>query len=167
MYPGKGTVVLIRPAQTFYERIFLGWLPEEASESTTATPVPAPTPTFDQLKEQAQRIPYDDLFRNPDTYRHVLAYYVAEVVTAERVMLDDEPMFGISQMRLTLTGQGNWEGEAVVSYNYQTILREGDLIEFVGRLQGLESFELVGGGSKLMPRLTTEQINLLLPASGQ
>ena len=82
-------------------------------------------------------------------------------------MLDDEPMFGISQMRLTLTGQGNWEGEAVVSYNYQTILREGDLIEFVGRLQGLESFELVGGGSKLMPRLTTEQINLLLPASGQ
>ena len=24
MYPGKGTVVLIRPAQTFYERINLG-----------------------------------------------------------------------------------------------------------------------------------------------
>ena len=32
MYPGKGTVVLIRPAQTFYERINLGMLTPRESE---------------------------------------------------------------------------------------------------------------------------------------
>ena len=34
LYPGKGTVVLIRPAQTFYERIKLAsWLAEHAVRS--------------------------------------------------------------------------------------------------------------------------------------
>ena len=36
MYPGKGTVVLIRPAQTFYERINIGFHSENELVVTTA-----------------------------------------------------------------------------------------------------------------------------------
>ena len=36
MYPGVGTVVLIRPTQTFYERIKFDWTEERSSQALRA-----------------------------------------------------------------------------------------------------------------------------------
>ena len=48
MYPGKGTVVLIRPAQTFYERIKVHWYDQRIQGPQTgvqeSSPIPSPKP---------------------------------------------------------------------------------------------------------------------------
>ena len=56
LYPGKGTVVLIRPAQTFYERIILEFIQETSDSRAAAT-------MEKYLTRETHEVLYDGLLR--------------------------------------------------------------------------------------------------------
>lgn len=51
-------------------------------DSATTTPAqsPTPTPTFDELSQTAKRVPWEELYRNNETYVDELVYLKGEVI---------------------------------------------------------------------------------------
>ena len=125
--------------------------PRSALISELTSKPPLPTPTFEGLKARADRVEYDELNQNGDKYKGSLAYFMGEVVTVDRVTIDGELSYIISQMHVTLTGRGDWAGEALVSYQKPN-LKVGDFVEFTGSYQGLESVKMEDGSSQDIPR---------------
>ncbi len=129
-----------------------------------ASYTPSPTRTFEQFKQDASRISYDELYRNSERYSvkgaQELVYFVAEVVGAEKVLLGEFGSFYSMESLVTLTGQGDWEGRAVITYD--SPLRIGDLVEVAGYYQGLESYSSTTGGVVTLPKIHGTSVNLLL-----
>lgn len=114
--------------------------PEYTSRPTvTPTPLPTATPAFSEWKAQAEEMPYRTLFRYAEDNTGKLIYYegsVVQVIEAE----------GGFQLRVDVTpvGLGLWTDTVFLHYPDPPVrVLEGDLIEFVGRMNGTITYELV------------------------
>ncbi len=160
----SGLILLLAVACTTERVVFI----EPTSVPVPSTAESEPTPTFAELKDTASRIAYDDLRPDSPEHYHKRVYFIAEVLSVEQVYSDlfkelKLDPYSISHMRLTLTGAGQWEGDAVVSYESpESPLRVGDLVEIVGYYQGLKTYKSVSGSSITYPNIAGSSVNLLL-----
>lgn len=118
--------------------------------SPTVTPTPGPTPTWAQWKESAEEIPYDDLFRYSEDHEGKRVYYQGSVI---QVMERQ----GHARLRVNVTpaGFGLYSDTVYLRYADPPVrVLEGDLIEFVGRMNGTYTYESVMGADITIPDLT-------------
>ena len=131
----------------------------------TATPEP-PTPTpilselsFPRLKELATEISYDDLFRNNEKYVGAVVYYLGQVI---QVLTGEQDNF---QLRVNVTrGEYSWDDPVFLSYSGPRLL-DGDILEFVGEVNGLVNYEAIFGNQVTIPVMTVIEARLVAKAS--
>ena len=111
------------------------------------TPTPLPTPAFEERWSQAEQITYDDLFRNNESHLGKTVRFRGEVI---QVIEESVQEF---QLRVNVTrGEYFWDDTVFLWYSGPRLLEE-DLIEFVGIVNGLITYESIFGGSVTIPEL--------------
>jgi hypothetical protein len=129
----------------------------------TRTPTVTPTPRveqlpFDQARSLAASITYDDLFRNNERHVGKLVGFAGEIVQ----VLDGGG--GKYQLRVNVTNTGFiWVDTVFLRYTGPRLL-EDDVIEFVGNVTGLLTYETVLGAKVTIPDI--EAVNVRLVAKG-
>lgn len=123
-----------------------------------------PTPDYSQLSLQQLRnisanVSYDDLFRNNESYVGKLVFYEAEVI---QVLDSGEDRY---QFRANITqGEYFWDDVVLLRYRGSCIL-EKDIIELVGMVNGLVSYEAVFGQKITIPDISVIQSRVKAKAS--
>lgn len=122
---------------------------------TTQSRPAGPTPTFQEAMAQAARVSYDDLFRNNDAYIGQKVHFqgkIAQVVEGPGDSYD---------LRVNVTrGQYTWDDTVYLHYSGPRLL-EDDIIEFVGEVEGLMTYEAVLGNNITIPELAVIQSRLV------
>ena len=114
--------------------------------SPTATPVPPPT--FDELKANSIQLSYDDLFRNNEEHIGKTVWYIGKII---QVIEGNGEEY---QLRVNVTEEENfWDDTVFLQYSGSRLL-EDDIIEFIGRINGLTTYEAVMGNNVTIPALT-------------
>ena len=114
------------------------------------TSTPLPTPTFEEWKESAEEIPYRTLFRYAEQNVGKRVFYRGEVVQ----VIEDQGDF---QLRVNVTpGDYGFWSDTVFLRDVDAPVRilEGDIIAFVGRMNGTFTYETVMGGKVTIPDIT-------------
>ncbi len=132
--------------------------------TSTATPASTPTPTlsqipFPQLKGMAAQVSYDDLFRNNERHVGEVVYYQGQIV---QVLNDGKDRY---QLRANVTqGVYLWEDTVYLRYSGSRML-ENDIIEFVGKVNGLVTYKSIFGQEIAIPDISVIQTQLIAKAS--
>ena len=120
----------------------------------TITPTPFPTPTWEEMKESALGLSYEDLFRYAENHRGKLVYYRGKVV---QVMESR----GDFQLRVNVTSgeYGFWEDTVFLRYDDAPVrILEDDVVAFVGIMNGTITYESVLGGEITIPDITVVEL---------
>ena len=116
-------------------------------------PVATATPTFAELKIDAETIEYKELFRNNEKYHAGHFYFKGEIVQALEHGFGDRYDFRVG------VGEDWLEDEVIYLADYKgQRLLEGDSIEFVGESVGLKTYEAILGNSVTIPRLKAVRV---------
>ena len=122
---------------------------------------PTPTPTFDQLRIAAVEVGYDDLFRNNEQYVGELVYFRCEVVQ----VIDESE--GRWTLRVNVTkGEYSWSDTVYLNYSGPRFL-EDDIVEFVGKVEGLKSYIAILFNEVTVPEISVVQMKLVTKASNR
>ena len=143
----------------------------QQTQPLKATPTPGlPTPTgtplelsFERLAETALRPSYDDLFRNNETYIGDVVYYEAQLTQVLPVPdASDQSVLLANVTR----GQFFWDDSVMLRYAGPRLL-EDDIIEFVGTVDGLITYEAIFGNQVTVPIITVLQARLRPDQQGE
>lgn len=106
---------------------------------------------WDELKNMAESISYDELFRNNEQWEGRLVFYRSQIVQVlERSSVD-------YRLRANVTRNGSfWDDTVFLRYSGERLL-EDDIIEFVGRVNGLLTYDAVLGNTVTIPYITIVQ----------
>lgn len=116
---------------------------------------PGPTPTFQEAIAQAARVSYDDLFRNNGAYIGQKVHFQGKIVQVVEGPGDSY------DLRVNVTqGQYTWDDTVYLHYSGPRLL-EDDIIEFVGEVEGLMTYEAVFGNNITIPELVVIQSRLV------
>ena len=116
---------------------------------------PGPTPTFQEAMAQATRVSYDDLFRNNAAYIGQKVHFRGKIIQVVEGPGDSY------DLRVNVTqGQYIWEDTVYLHYSGSRLL-EDDVIEFVGEVEGLRTYEAVFGNNITIPELVVIQSRLV------
>ena len=127
-----------------------------ATRRPTATP--RPTPTFEEKKALATRIPYDDLFRNNEEHIGKRVSYMGEVI---QVVGGDEDLYNL---RANVSkGEYLWDDTVYLYYSGPRVL-EGDIIEFIGVVQELITYESIFGQKITIPAIEITALQVVAKA---
>ena len=130
-----------------------------ATNSSSVSP-PVPTLTFDQEKARASQIPYNDLFRNNETHKGKQVWYQGKVVQVIEGRNDDY------QLRVNVTkGEYSWNDTVFLLYSGPRVL-EDDIIEFVGTVEELLSYEAIFGQEITVPAIRVTAHKLVAESGG-
>lgn len=142
-----------------------------APPTPTPAPTPAPTPTaaptFAELKAGATHIAYDNLFRNNEAHMGKTVWYQGEIVQVIDQGNDEYQWL----VDVTKVDYG-WDDTVFIYYSGSRFLEE-DIVEFVGVVEELVSYESVMGAKITVPgiRVTAVQLSengaIALPPSAQ
>ena len=114
---------------------------------------------WSQLLAEAQTLSYDNLFRNNEEYVDQLVYYrKAEIIQVyEQGTLDKLSSGSDHQYRLrAVVGDNSWDDIVALRYDGERLI-EGDVIRFVGKVNGLYKYEAVLGNQVTIPDITIIQ----------
>ena len=116
-----------------------------AQVSDTGAPATAPAPTFEELQAAAFQLSYDDLFRNNEDHIGKTVWYTGQVI---QVVEGDGNEY---QLRVNVTkDNGFWDDTMFLRYTGPRLL-EDDIIEFVGKVNGLVTYEAIMGNQVTIP----------------
>ena len=118
---------------------------------------PGPTPTFQEAMAQATLVSYDDLFRNNDAYIGQTVRFQGKIIQVVEGPGEDY------QFRVNVTrGEYAWDWDDTVYLHYSgPRLLEDDIIEFVGEVKGLRTYEAIFGNNITIPELVVIQSRLV------
>ena len=108
----------------------------------TPRPTRSPTPTWQEWKKSAEEIPYKTLVRYAEQHKGTLVYYrgsVEDVFKRRRQY----------QLSVDVTPDNKYDWDATAFLRYKAVsgnVHFGDIIAFVGRMNGTVSFSSVMGG---------------------
>ena len=124
--------------------------------TSTPTPLPTATPTFSEWKAQAEEIPYKTLFRYAEENTGKLVYYEGNVVQVI------EGRGGLQlRVNVTLGGVGLWTDIVFLRYADPPVrVLDGDLIEFIGRMNGTITYESIFGADVTIPDITVLSLTI-------
>ena len=126
----------------------------------TATPIPtpSPTPTFEELKADSELVPYNNLFRNNEEHIGKRVWYQAQVVQVIEKGRDKY------ELRVDVTrGDYFWENTVFLFYSGSRLLEE-DIIEFVGIVEELVTYEAIFGNDVTIPAIRVIDSRLVAEA---
>lgn len=110
----------------------------------------------EEIKSNAERIPYDDLLRNGDQYKGQAVHFPQAKIV--QVLGSEEEGF---QFRINVTEtQYVWEDDVLIRWSGDRFVTD-DIIEVWGRSNGLISYEAVLGNERTIPDVTAVDITLL------
>ena len=127
---------------------------DSSPSSRSSIPTPLPILTFDEEKALASQIPYNDLFRNNEAHIGKQVWYQGKVI---QVLEENNNEF---QLRANVTrGEYGWDDTVFLHYSGTRIL-EGDIIEFIGTVEELLTYEAIFGQEITIPsiRVTTSKL---------
>ena len=131
----------------------------------TATPIPTttPEPTFDDLKRAAKRVPWEELYRDNETHKGNLVYLKGEVI---QVITEGNSNRYRLRVAVTQTDRG-YDSDEIVFVNYRgpERLLEDDVVEVIGIVKGLYTYQSVLGGPITIPEITEAWIERPSPAT--
>ena len=124
--------------------------------TSTPTPIPTATPTFSKGTARAEEMSYKTLFRYAEDNTGKLVYYEGNVVQVI------EGQGGVRlRVNVTPEGFGFWTDTVFLRYADPPVrVLEDDLIEFVGRMNGLVTYESVTGAQITIPDLTVLSLKI-------
>ena len=103
--------------------------------------------TFEEQKAASALLSYDDLFRNNEEHIGKTVWYTGKVI---QVIEGDGDEY---QLRVNVTeGETFWDDTVFLQYSGPRLL-EDDIIEFVGRVNGLITYEAVMGNEVTIPAI--------------
>ena len=109
------------------------------------------TVNWNTLKNSAERVSYDELFRNNERWEGKQVYYEGKII---QVIEDSGNKY---QFRANVTkGEYSWDDDVFLRYSGDRLL-EDDIIEFVGRVNGLLTYESIFGQKITIPDITVIQ----------
>ena len=121
--------------------------PPTLTPGPTWTPEPTPMATFEEQKAASALLSYDDLFRNNEEHIGKMVWYTGKVI---QVIEGDGDEY---QLRVNVTeGEIFWDDTVYLQYSGPRLL-EDDIIEFVGRVNGLITYEAVMGNEVTIPAI--------------
>lgn len=135
-------------------------VPKATSKPVAPTPTPAKQLTFEDYESVAiKNLTYDDLFRENEKYVEKVVWLKGEV-TEVQTQKD-----GMMLMRLSITQNkyDNWENPILVAYEGSRFL-EDDIVEIVGQVKGVESYESVMGANITIPAVYAHKVQLITKA---
>ncbi|MEX0763500.1 MAG: hypothetical protein WD333_13815 [Dehalococcoidia bacterium] len=104
--------------------------------------------SFDELKDRATSPAYDDLFRNNEQYTGSIVHYKAQLIQV--IEIGNRHY----QFRASINeAQYFWEDIAFLRYEGPRLL-DGDVIEFVGTVVGLNTYTAVLGNKITLPDIS-------------
>ena len=110
--------------------------------SRTPRPTGSPTPTWQEWRASAEEIPYMTLVLYPEQYKGTLVYYRGRVED----VFDRPREF---QLSVDVTPDDKHPSDALVFLRYKAApvrVQDGDIIAFVGRMNGAVSYSCIEGG---------------------
>ncbi len=110
--------------------------------SRTPRPTGSPTPTWQEWRASAEEISYMTLVLHPEQYKGTLVYYRGSVVD----VFDRPREF---QLSVDVTPDDKHPSNALVFLRYKAApvrVQYGDIIAFVGRMNGAVSYSCIEGG---------------------
>ena len=114
------------------------------------TLTPVPTPTFDELFELAQEIAYDELFRNNELHVGKEVRLVAKIVQVIANPDQSDEFY----LRANVTpGDFIWDDTVFLEYTGPRLL-EDDIVEMIGIVEGLFTYEAVLGNQVTVPHIS-------------
>ena len=106
---------------------------------------------WNTLKDTAERVSYENLFRNNEEWKGRRVYYRGKII---QVIEGSGNEF---QLRANVTkGEFSWDDTVFLRYSGERLL-EDDVIEFVGRVNGLIKYEAIFGNEVTIPDITIIQ----------
>ena len=115
---------------------------------------------FEDALSESTTIPYDELFRNNDSYLGQLVHSRGEVVQVVEGWSDDT-----YDLRVNVTeGDHFWEDTVYLNYSGERLL-ENDIIEFVGEVKGLKRYDAIFGNTVTVPEIETLKVRVVEKAS--
>ncbi len=112
-----------------------------------------------QLIDEAQIVSYDNLFRSNEEYVDQLVYYrKAEIIQVYEQGTLDKLSSGSDHQYLlrAVVGDNSWDDIVALRYDGERLI-EGDVIRFVGKVNGLYKYEAVLGNQVIIPDITIIQ----------
>lgn len=111
---------------------------------------PEPSLSIDEIKNHAQSVSYDDLFRYNERYMGDIVYYRGEIVQSQN-------SWGDTYVLRVATKKSDYFNSYIgdiiwVDYT-GTRLLESDIIDVWGRVQGLKSYEAILGNEVTIPQI--------------
>ena len=120
---------------------------DSSPNNRTSAPTAVPTLTFDEEKALAIRIPYNDLFRNNEAHIGKKVWYQGKVI---QVIEGSNDKY---QLRANVTREEYaWNDTVFLHYSGTRIL-EDDIIEFIGTVEELLTYEAVLGQEITIPAI--------------
>ena len=126
--------------------------PIATAPAATATPIL----TFQELKERAGRVTYEELYRNNETYQGDLVYLKGEVI---QVAADGNSDRYTLRVSITKTDYG-YDDPVLVHYTGPVRLLDDDIVEIVGNVKGLRTYESIFGAPVTIPEITDARLQL-------
>jgi len=115
-------------------------------------PLPMATRDLTALRPQAKEVTFEDLARSTELYVNDLVYYTGEVI---QVMEEH----GSYAMRVNVTKDDRldmWSDPILVMCNCPVRPLEQDIVEFVAKVDGRQSYQTVLGATVTLPKVTAQ-----------
>lgn len=118
--------------------------------------------SIDKIKNEAEEIPYDNLFRNNKKYLGKPVVYTGEII---QIMGSS----GNWDMRININKEENsfyesWSDTVYVKYYGDTRFLEDDIVKFYGLVDGILSYEAIFGNIVEIPALNVYEMELITKA---
>lgn len=113
-------------------------------------PLPLAGGNVSSLQTQAKEVSFEDLARNTEDYTGDLVYYTGQVI---------QVMEGSSgyDMRISVTKKEfGWDDPILVRCNCAVRPLQDDIVEFVGKVDGRQSYKTVLGATMTLPMVTAQ-----------
>ena len=112
--------------------------------------VPTSTPRWNHWPDTAKQISYKELFRYAESYKGEKVYYKAKVIQT----IENDGDFTL-RAYVTPINHILWEDAILLDYNNAPVrVLEGDIVHFVGIMEGLVTYEAALGYSVTVPSIT-------------
>ena len=129
----------------------------DTETSTAPAATATPVLTFAELKERADRVTYEELYRNNETYQGDLVYLKGEVI---QVAADGNSDRYTLRVSITQTEYG-YDDPVLVHYTGPVRLLDDDIVELVGNVKGLRTYESIFGAPVTIPEITDAHLQLI------
>ena len=129
-----------------------------ATSAPAITSTSIPLPEFEELKKTSIRVPYDDLFRGNEQYIGDMAYFQGKIIQV--VESEEEKLEFQFRVDITQDEYGFWDDTVFLFGHSGERFLEDDVIEFIGTISGLLTYESIFGQRITIPGIEVIQIRL-------